>query len=476
MLSQYRATRNLLAWSILFWALMLVAPAQEHQSGAHRDHATGQHPATGQVGHAGHHDHAEMGDHHHSAMAVAGLDHSAHGNMNAAGMFLMGQSSGTGFNPAAWPMPMLMTRAGSWDLMWMGQAHVAGTHQSGPRGATQAFSANWGMLGAIHRVGRGSVMLRSMLSLDPLTVRGRYYPLLFQTGETAFGRPIEDGQHPHEFVMEVSAHYARALSERSVFNIYYAPVGDAPLGPVAYPHRASAMDMPQATLAHHWQDSTHIANQVLSAGISLGPMRLEAGGFHGAEPDEHRWNIDYGPIDSWAARLSFFPTRRWMGQVSMGRLHNPEAFHDDDVVRMTASAHYVAPRRGGNSWANSFIWARNYKTIERLATHAVVAETTYPVRRRNFLTGRFEWSQRDELFAGDHHLQHELRDETGMRAFNIGAYTAGYIRDFDLFRNVQTGIGGNFTVHTLPDVLKPYYGNRPYGLNLFLRVRLKASE
>ena len=47
-------------------------------------------------------------------------------------------------------------------------------------------------------------MLRSMLSLEPLTV-GKKYPELFQTGETIGGRPIIDAQHPHDFFMEIAA-------------------------------------------------------------------------------------------------------------------------------------------------------------------------------------------------------------------------------------------------------------------------------
>ncbi len=38
-----------------------------------------------------------------------------------------------------------------------------------------------------------------MVSLEPVTVTGRYYPELFQQGETAYGAPIVDGQHPHDF-------------------------------------------------------------------------------------------------------------------------------------------------------------------------------------------------------------------------------------------------------------------------------------
>jgi hypothetical protein len=388
----------------------------------------------------------------------------------------MTQSSGTALQPSAWPMPMLMTSAGKWNFMWMGQAFVVATQQSGPRGGDKVYSANWGMLGAARTLGRGSLMLRTMVSLDPLTVTKRRYPLLFQTGEAAYGTPLVDAQHPHDLLMELSAQYAHPLGERTMVNVYYAPVGDAALGPVAFPHRASAMELPQATLAHHWQDATHIANNVVTAGVSWRRLRLEASGFRGKEPNENRWNIDMGAIDSWSGRLAVFPTPNWMAQVSTGRLKQPEQFHADDVVRTTASVHHVQPSTGGNYWASSFIWARNYKTLEKNATQALVAETVAPVTRRNFITGRFEWSQRDELFEYDHDLAHEIEERTGKSAFRVAAFTAGYTRDVELVRNLQSGIGFNVTAYATESALKPYYGDRPWGVNVFVRFRLKASE
>jgi hypothetical protein len=228
---------------------------------------------------------------------------------NPATGYLLRFSSGTSLNPASWPMPMAMTRAGSWDLMWMGQAYLVSTQQSGPRGGDKIYSSNWGMLAAARSVGRGSVMLRAMVSLEPLTVRDQRYPLLFQTGETAFGKPIVDGQHPHDLLMELGVHYARPFGQRGMLNFYHAPVGDAALGPVAFPHRASAMELPQSTLGHHWQDSTHIATNVITAGLSYGRFRMEASGFRGREPDENRWNLDTGAMDSWSGRLTHQPGR-----------------------------------------------------------------------------------------------------------------------------------------------------------------------
>lgn len=417
------------------------------------------------------------------AVPVAQAQHEHHqhgaaasGTMNEASQFLLRQSSGTAFQPSAWPMPMVMTKAGQWNLMWMGQAFVVATQQSGPRGGDKVYSANWGMLGAVRNLGGGSLMLRGMVSLDPLTVTSRRYPLLFQTGEAAYGSPIVDGQHPHELLMELSIQYARPFAGKGMWNVYYAPAGDPALGPVAFPHRASAMELPQATLAHHWQDSTHIVNNVLTAGVSWDKVRLEASGFRGKEPNENRWNIDMGAMDSWSTRLTVSPTTRWSAQVSGGRIKQPEQFHPDDVVRLTASVHHVTPRPGGNYWATSLIWARNYKTVGKYGTQAIVAESVAPLSRRNFITGRFEWSQRDELFDYDHDLAHEIVHRTGKRAFSVAGYTAGYTRDISLLRNLQSGIGVNFTVYQVASELKPFYGNRPYGVNVFLRLRLKSSE
>jgi hypothetical protein len=395
---------------------------------------------------------------------------------NRASSYLLNLSSGTSINPASWPMPMVMTQAGAWNLMWMGQGFIVSTQQSGPRGGDKVYSANWGMLAAARSIGRGAVMIRTMVSLDPLSITGKQYPLLFQTGETANGKPIVDGQHPHDLLMELSVHYARPIGEKALINVYYAPVGDAALGPVAFPHRASAMELPQAVLSHHWQDSTHIANNVVTAGLTYGKVRIEASGFRGKEPNENRWNIDMGPMDSWSTRLTVAPSRNWVAQVSGGRIRRPEALHEDDVVRTTASLHYTKQMWGGRDWSTSLIWARNYKDVGRYATNAVLAETVLPIQTNNYVTGRFEWSQRDELFEYDHDLAHEIFEKTGKRAFNVTAFTAGYTRDIGSWNNVQTGAGFNVTTYSTSSTLQPFYGQRPVSMNVFLRFRLRSEE
>lgn len=121
-------------------------------------------------------------------------------------------------------------------------------------------------------------MLRAMVSLEPITVRNQSYPLLVQTGETANARPLIDGQHPHDAIMELGIQYARPIASRGLITFYYAPVGDAAMGAVAFPHRASAMELPQATLGHHWLDSTHIVNNLATVGINWSSARACSSG------------------------------------------------------------------------------------------------------------------------------------------------------------------------------------------------------
>jgi hypothetical protein len=361
--------------------------------------------------------------------------------------YLMNLASGTSLNPLAWPTPMLMQRRASWTLMFMGQAFLVDTQQSGPRGGDKLYSTNWGMGSAQHSLGSGQFMFDAMLSLEPATVTNRSYPLLFQTGETAYGQPLENAQHPHDFVMGLGAHYVLPVGERTLLHFYYAARGDPALGPVAFPHRASALELPQATMGHHWEDSTHIASNIATVGIKYRWIRLEASGFHGSEPDENRWNIDWGAMDSYSARISVFPSKNWTAQFSAGRLTKPEVFEAGDVIRSTASIQYTRIRSSGEAWATSAIWGRNHHTEGQDNSNAWLLETVFPATRKDFLTGRFEMVQ---------------------EATRVKAITGGYTHDLATKANLETGIGANVTSYATP-------GDHPWGMNVFLRIRLKRS-
>ena len=382
-------------------------------------------------------------------------------------------TAGTSAQPNSTAEPMIMLTRGKWTFMFHGVAFLNVLQQSGPRGYDKVFSTNWFMPMAQRQVGRGQLTLRTMLSLEPATITERFYPLLFQQGETAFGKPINDGQHPHDFIMELAALYDLRLGTDGLLSFYAAPVGDPAMGPTAYAHRASASEDPVAALSHHLQDSTHIANDVVTGGLAYKIARIEFSGFHGREPDEFRWDINSGAIDSWSTRLTVQPGQNWSTQYSFAHLTSPEELHpDEDVQRMTASLTYNRPLPKG-SWASTLIWGRNRVLETGEVFNGYLAESTLQFARSNNIWTRIENVDRtNELLLGK---QAEPQGFDEKFLARIQAYTVGYDHDFPLIPGLSTALGGQVTFYGKPDFLTPLYGQHPVGAILFIRVRPKGA-
>lgn len=378
-------------------------------------------------------------------------------------------TSGTDAEPNSTPFEMLMTAKGSWTLMFHGVAFLSDIQQTGPRGGDKLFSTNWVMPMAQRKIGNGTLTLRTMLSFEPATVSQRRYPELFQQGETAYGRAIVDGQHPHDFPMELAALYDYKVGERTLLSVYAAPMGDPAMGPSGYPHRESASEDPIAPLGHHLQDSTHIADDVITVGFTYSNVRLEASGFHGREPDEFRWDIDSGKIDSWSTRLTVNPGQNWSAQYSISQLHSPEALAPkEDVRRMTASVTYNRPIHNGN-WATMLLWGRNQSLVDGNIGNSYLLESTWKFASRNAIWTRIENVDRtNELQIGETSLPPGFSERYVTR---VQAYTAGYDRNIGHIPHLSTAIGGQFMWYGVPGVLQPIYGSHPIGGLVFLRVR-----
>lgn len=378
-------------------------------------------------------------------------------------------TSGTSAEPNSTPMPMLMTIYGAWRLMFHANVFITEEQQTSSRGGDKLFSTNWFMPMAQRRLGPGQLTVRTMLSLEPATVTGRRYPLLFQQGETAFGLPIADGQHPHDFFMELAALYDLKINRRTLLTFYAGPVGDPALGPTAYPHRASASENPVGALGHHQEDSTHIADDVVTTGFTYGIARIEASGFHGREPNENRWNIDQGNIDSWSTRLTLQPGQNWSAQYSYGRLVSPEQlFPSENQARTTASIMYNRPFRNGNL-ASTVLWGRTRSMPDNTKENSYLLELTLRFATCNYIWTRMENAGRsNELLVGENPLPPSFTESP---LTHVQAYTFGYDRDIDLIPHVASAIGTQVTVYGVGDPLKPIYGSDPIGVNVFLRLR-----
>lgn len=369
--------------------------------------------------------------------------------------------SGTHLEPASTPASMWMKQAGPWMLMAHGNLFLTGNFQGGPRGLHRFESTNWLMFMEQRKLGKGTLEFRQMLSADPGTLPAGGSPQLFQTGETYKGLPLIDKQHPHDLFGEIAAQYSVPLNHHFTWSIYGGPAGEPALGPVAFMHRASAAEIPTAPLGHHLQDSTHISYGVVTTGFKVGRFKLEGSAFNGREPDENRLNFDFGPLDSWAARISFAPGRNWAAQYSFGRLIHPEALEPENINRQTASITYNRPLARGN-WASTFVWGQNDKRILKTTQESFLVESVLNFMERNYAYTRLELVDKDEL-------QGALVPPG--RSFRIGAYTIGGVRDLLHNQKINLGLGADVTFYSKPDSLSAAYGGNPVSAKVFLRIR-----
>jgi hypothetical protein len=412
-------------------------------------------------------------------------------------------TSGTSAEPPSTPVAMLMRNYRGWMLMLHGSAFISDTQQQAQnnRGGDKLFSTNWIMPMAMRQLGPngryGQLTLRTMLSLEPATISGRQFPELFQQGETAFGKPIIDGQHPHDFFMEVAALYDLRLGKQTLLSLYAAPVGDPAIGPTAYPHRHSASEDPIAALGHHQEDSTHIAFNVFTGGITWRWLRFEESGFHGAEPTEQRWGFQPSPnghaVDSYSSRVTFSPTQNWSSQYSIAHIVSPEALYpNENQQRQTASVIYnrpfgshanaahhdttsmpgmdmSAPATG--NWSTTLLWGRTKSLTDGSKENSYLLESLLQFHTRNYVWTRIENAGRsNELLLPPGSALPPNFEESPIG--HVAAYSFGYDRDYRIAHHLLAAPGAQFTTYTTPDVLTPTYGHHPWGVVAFVRFRI----
>jgi hypothetical protein len=387
---------------------------------------------------------------------------------NTLNMSQMG--SGTSWQPATTPMSMYFKYANGWLLFLHAEAKLGVNAQGGPRGVTKFESQNWVMPMAFRRVHHGTLQLRGMFSLEPFTFSPGGSPQLFQTGESYKGRPLVDRQHPHDLFMELSATYTMPLGERSTWFAYVGFPGEPALGPTAFMHRNSASENPSAPLAHHLQDSTHIAFGVFTTGVTYRWLKLEGSLFNGQEPDENRYNFEFNPWSSSAVRLSFAPTENWSMQVSHGFLKKPEALEPGDIRRTTASISHNKNFQRGN-WSSSLIWGRNHanRNGEIANQNGYTIESTLNFLDLNYVYTRLELVDKNELLSDEDRARLGITEDHP--SFRIGAYTLGAAREVWNTDKLSIAIGGDFTFYSKPSILDALYGSNPTSYKLFLRLR-----
>jgi hypothetical protein len=362
----------------------------------------------------------------------------------------------------------VMPSIGGWMLMLHGTVFVQQIVQQGPRGSSQFGSINSGMVNALRGVAGGRLQLRAMGSADVLTVGGKGYPLLLQSGETYRGQPIHDRQHPHDVFMELAVVYDRQITRALAWQLYAAPAGEPALGPVAFPHRFAASADPMATLGHHWQDATHVSFGVLTTGVYSRRVKVEGSVFNGREPDEVRTNLDLGGarLDSYSARVTFNPTSAVTLSASAGRIVHAEPSHDDAVLRRTVlSALWLQPRADSGSRSVAVTLGMNSEA------HATAS-------RSMGLEGQLDWRGRTQLFVRAEMVQKTSEDlvlaDNDLR-HRVGHLSLGAVRERSIGRFGRMGLGARGTLNLVPSSLAAAYGSR-HPLSAALYVRWRAPR
>jgi hypothetical protein len=399
--------------------------------------------------------------------APADEDH-AHMHMpheEATSLFPSREGSGTSWVPQRTPMYAFHRDVGEWQLMVHGHAFLQYLTDGGERGRDQVGSINWLMLMARHEVGAGRVGLRGMFSAEPWSIGGCGYPDVFASGERCGGEINHDLQHPHDLFMELAAEYVQPITETMNWQVYGGPAGEPAVGPVAFPHRTSAMPNPVAPISHHWLDSTHVSFGVVTSGIYTVRWKVEGSVFNGREPDEHRTGFDFAALDSVSGRVSFAPADAWALQVSAGHLRDAEAGDTPgirtDVNRLTASAMYNRALGTAGLWATTIAWGRNSE--EGHATSALLLETSLALNARDTWYGRFEVNGK---------TPHDLNVEATDQVFTLSKIQAGYTRYLGDRYGVTPGLGIAGSAAVAPAELTGVYGGRVnYGVAVYLTLR-----
>lgn len=176
----------------------------------------------------------------------------------------------------------------------------------------------------------------------------------------------------------------------------------------------SSADNQWAPLSHHLQDATHISYGMGTLGARWQMFQLEASLFNGREPDENRFNIDFGP-------RSPHP-RRYSPQHSLSHPCYPSG-------RGPALQHGV--------WGMNQEFHGESRVLQSFG-----------------LESQYDWDQQ---------RNHALK--------KITALTLGGIRELDWSEHFDLGLGADASLYFGDAEVRQTYGDMPYGFRVYLRLR-----
>lgn len=410
--------------------------------------------------------------HDHAKQQKDQMDHSMDSNIPMSHSYSLNlpmnrNGSGTGWLPDASPMYGYMLHSKKWMYMIHGNVFIRYNNQDisdkGTRGASKVDAANWFMAMGQTKVGqKGLFHFNAMFSLDRL-FGGNGYPLLYQTGETYKGTPLVDRQHPHDLFSELSVAYTQSFTKDFDAFVYLGYPGEPALGPVAFMHRPSTLNNPDATLGHHWQDATHITFGVATVGFRYKIVKLDGSLFTGREPNEARYNFDKPRFDSYSYRLTVNPCSTLSMQVSKAFINSPEELDpNEDINRTTASVIYVKPMNRENYFLSStFVWGYNNSGDDH-------KENSFTIESNLQMDKLAIYGKYENIDKSAEELVLDQFDEN--QSFKINALTLGL--NYTFLREFKTNfaIGAQGSIFMADAALDPIYGKNPMSAEIYLRI------
>jgi hypothetical protein len=398
----------------------------------------------------------------------------------ALGLPLTRLGSGTSWLPDASPMRAIDWTAGRWMLMAHGAVFGQFDEQTGLRGDRQVGIADHEMLMALRAAGGGALRVDLMTSLESFVLGARGYPELLQTGGVSHRARIVNRQHADPPLMEASAAYEHSLTRGLAAQLYAGPIGEPALGPVSYLDRPSAATDPFAPIGHHWQDASHDAYGVVTAGIFTWLAKLEASAFNGREGTDDESVADHfrgARLDSYAARLTVAPTSHVVASGWAGYVFAHDAL--DPAIGMQRYGAAINTQLGRASTA--LVWGMNIHH-HGVREHVHPTDGSAPPPSHHLLNSALFESTVDvtpttALYARLEQVQ-KTADDLGflggdlMQLFTIRDVALGASRDVASLGPTSLSVGARGSIDLLPETLRITYRTRtPVGVAVFVRVR-----
>lgn len=261
-----------------------------------------------------------------------------------------------------------------------------------------------------------------------------------------------------------------SLESSETLKLFFAPRGESTDGPIAFMHRESARDNPDAPLGHHvGQDVGHISSTVLGAQLDLGQIIVEASAFNGTEPNPTVVDLPLGPINSEALRVTyaFTSAHRAMASVAHVEQTDPEYPGTTSATRLSASLYdHFALDHG--AFDHTFVIGRIARYPDSISETSFLDEAVWQ-RGSSDIWGRIEVLQRlaSELAIPAAPASASAEDRRW-----VSGLTLGYTHWTEFNRGLEFGLGTSLTLDGIPSDWASVYGSRsPLTARIILQLR-----